>query len=240
MAVQKGHGVTYSVDDHKTWARLFARQKKLVAKIACKEYLAGVKKLALDPKHIPDMAKTSARVAKMSGWKLRKARTPSLSMAEWFRAMNEKTFPVTDYIRKPENFDYTPMPDLFHEYTGHLPFFTDKQYAALAHRFGTLSQKANKRQLLQISRIWSLGLEFGLIKENGKLKVLGAGLLSSHGESKNALALIKKGKVVPFTLREVTATPGRTYEFHKKYFVVNSIKEVGDVLGAYAKKEALV
>ena len=63
--------------------------------------------------------------------------------------------------------------------------------------------------------------DFCLIKEKGKIKILGAGLLSSHGECLHAKEMIKKGKLVPFDLRKIIATPGRTFEYHKKYFVLN-------------------
>src|SRR5262249_23098003 len=157
------------MEDHATWSRLFARQKKLVSKVACKEYFKGVKKLSLNPSRVPDRGATSARIKKMTGWTLSDAESKSLSIKKWFEEMDNRSFPVTSYIRKPENFDYTRMPDLFHEYFGHLPFFTSKKFDAMAHEFGKVCKNANERQLLQISRIWSLGVEFGLIKENGKI-----------------------------------------------------------------------
>jgi len=237
---KSGSKVSYSTEDHATWARLFARQKTLVKDRASKEFLVGCKKLALDPKCVPDMRRVSARIKSINGWTLSEAGNKTMSMEDWFVAMGKRSFPVTDYIRKPENFDYTPMPDLFHEYFGHLPFLTDKKFADMAQKFGLMCAHANKRQLLQISRIWSLGVEFGLIKERGKIKFLGAGLLSSYGECLHANAMIEKGNVVPFDLKKVIATSGRTYEYHKKYFIVNSLDDISNALLAYGKKEALV
>ena len=161
-------------------------------------------------------------------------------MKDWFVAMERRSFPVTDYIRPPEHFDYTAKPDLLHEYFGHLPFFTDKKFAATAQKFGEMCKHANKRQLVEISRIWSLGVEFGAIREKGKIKLLGAGLLSSYAECRYAVDIIKKGRVVPFELEAVIKTPGRTFEWHKKFFVMNSVKDISDMLLAYGKKEALV
>jgi phenylalanine-4-hydroxylase len=232
--------VLYSAEDHATWARYYARQKALVSKLACKEFQVGFKKLALDPKRAPEMKRVSRRIHKMSGWTLSNAGNKNVPMKEWFVTMRERSFPVTDYIRKPEDFDYTAKPDLLHEYFGHLPFFTDKNFADMAHAFGVLCERANKRQLIQISRIWSLGVEFGLIREKGKVKLLGAGLLSSYGETLHAKKLIEQGKIVPFDLKKVIATPGRTYELHKKYYVVDNIQQISDALREYGRKEALV
>jgi biopterin-dependent aromatic amino acid hydroxylase len=128
---------------------------------------------------------------------------------------------------------------IIQELIGHLPYFTDRKFAAMAHEFGALCRHATPRQKLQISRIWSLGVEFGLVKERGKVKLFGAGLLSSYGETLHAQAMIRKGKIAPFDLREVTKTPGRTYEYHRKYFVLNKPRDVLGFLRAYAKKESL-
>lgn len=232
--------IVYSAEDHTTWTRYYARQEKLVSKYACKEFLVGYKKLALDRKYVPDIRKVSARLYKMSGWTLSDCGNKSVSIEDWFLAMRNRSFPVTDYIRTPEHFDYTAKPDLLHEYFGHLPFFTDKKFAAVAQKFGVMCANANRRQLVQISRIWSLGVEFGLIREKGKIKILGAGLLSSYGECKNAIDMIKKGHVLPFELKSVIATPGRTFEWHKRYFVMNSVDDIYNMLLAYGKKESLL
>lgn len=230
----------YTAEDHATWAKLFARQKARNTKVSCREYLVGFKKLGLDPRHVPSISQTSRRLKKLSGWTLVKAKSSSVSIKDWFAAMGRRTFPVTDYIRKPKNFDYTPQPDLFHEYFGHLPYFTDKKFAAMAEEFGILCRHANPRQMLQISRLWSLGIEFGLVRERGRIKLFGAGLQSSYGESLHAETSIKKGKVIPFTLKEVTKTPGRTYEYHKRFFVLENVQEVRRALRSYAAKESLL
>lgn len=230
----------YSVEDHATWVRFYARQKKMVARYGCREFLVGSKKLALDTRHVPDITIVSKRLKKMSGWTLSNCGNKSVPMKNWFVAMQKRSFPVTDYIRPPEHFNYTAKPDLLHEYFGHLPFFTDKKFADMAQKFGAMCKKANRRQLLQISRIWSLGVEFGLINENGKIKLFGAGLLSSYGECLHAVKMIKKGNVVPFELDKVIATPGRTFEWHKKYFVMNSVNDISNMLVDYGKKEGLL
>ncbi len=112
----------------------------------------------------------------------------------------------------------------------------------MAYQFGVVARNANRRQLAQISRIWAHSIEFGLIKEKGKIKLLGAGLLSSFGESQHARDVIekkRKGKIVPFKLSEVIATVGNPRKYHKKYFAVNSLDDISNALCAYSKKEAL-
>lgn len=238
----KNARVSYTKEDHVTWSKLYDRQNKLVSKIACKEYTKGFKKLALDPKRVPTMGATSKRIRKMSGWKLTSAQNKNLSMKEWFPPMGKRLFPVTNYIRKPESIDFTSLPDLFHEYFGHLSFLTDKKFADIAYQFGVLCENANHRQLVQISRIWAHSIEFGLMKEKNGIKLLGAGLLSSFGEAQHAQAIIqkkKKGKLVPFELTEVITTVGDPRKYHQKYFVLENVQQIGDMLSEYAKRESL-
>ena len=230
----------YSKENHATWEKYFKRQKALVSKLACKEFITGSKKLGLDAKHVPNRNAVSERLRRMTGWTLSNAGNKNVSIEDWFIAMRKREFPVTDFIRPPEHFDYTSKPDLLHEYFGHLPFLTDKKFAKLAQKFGTMCKKANRRQLMQISRIWSLCVEFGLVKERGKVKLLGAGLLSSYGEAKFTAEKIKKGDIIPFDLHEVINTAGRTYEWHKKIFVMESISQIDEALTVYGKKEGLL
>jgi phenylalanine-4-hydroxylase len=234
---------TYAPEDHTTWATLFGRQKALVSKYACREFLEGSKKLALDPVRVPDMRRVSGRISKMTGWNIMNAKNRNLSMEDWFPPMEKRLFSASDYIRKPKGIDFTSMPDLFHDYFGHLPFFTDKEFAETAYRFGLVSKHAKRRQVVHISRIWAHSIEFGLIKERGKIKLFGAGLLSSRGESGHVMRVIekrKKGDIVPFNLPEVIATIGNPRKYHKKYFLLNSVKQIRDVLDAYARKESLL
>ena len=224
---------------HKTWGALVDRQKKLIWSSACKEFKKGFKKLALDPHHLPVMREVSKRLSKMSGWTLTSAYNRNLSMADWFPHIRRRVFPVTDYIRSPENINYAPQPDLFHEYFGHLALYTDRKLGDIAHLFGAIARRANRRQLSEISRLWWYSMEAGIVKENGKLKILGAGLLSSIGESTHARKMIRTKKVVPYTIDEVIKTKGSTHAYHQKYFYIESTSELRNILLQYAKRESL-
>jgi phenylalanine-4-hydroxylase len=202
--------------------------------------LVGSEILALDPVHVPDRKQVSDKLFRMTKWTLSNVGSRSVSMEDWFIAMRNRVFPVTSFIRPPEHFDFTAHPDMFHEYQGHLPFLTDKKFSDMAQLFGIMCENATLRQLTAIARIWSHAVEFGLIKERGKIKILGAGLLSSYSECVHALDLIKKGRTVPFDLKTVITTAGRTFEFHKKYFVLESIEQIGIALYDYGAQQHLI
>lgn len=228
----------YTAEDHRTWAALYARQIDLVADCACSLFLKGFEKLGLDPKRLPDRDETSARIQRMTGWTLGDAQNAYLGPTEWFEHLAERRFPVTDYIRRPEELDFTPLPDLFHEYFGHLAFFTDQYFADTAQRFGKLYLSAvNERQQLAIARLWWYTTEFGLLCENGVLKIYGAGLLSSPGELAHAL---KPGTPqYPFDIQRVAETPGAAYSMHEAYFILDDEDHPRRIIKAFAQMEGL-
>lgn len=228
----------YAEEDHETWSRLYARQSELVRGLACQSYLTGFPKLGLDPQRLPDAPTVSARLHHLTGWTLGDAQNEYLGPTEWFEHLNECRFPVTNYIRRPNEIEFTPLPDLFHEYFGHLAFFADQYFADTAQLFGQLYLTAqNERQQLEISRLWWFTTEFGLIRENGQPKLLGAGLLSSPGEL--AHALDPETPRYDFDIRRVAEMPSAVYSYHDFYFVVDSIPHIRWSIQEYARMEGL-
>jgi phenylalanine-4-hydroxylase len=226
----------YAEEDHQTWATLYARQWELVKETACRQFLDGLPKLGLDPDRLPDPRLYSERLQAMTGWALIDAQNAYLGATEWFEHLAERRFPVTNYIRRPHEIDFTPLPDLFHEYFGHLAFFTDPAFADTAQMFGTLYlSSSDERQRLGIARLWWFTTEFGLIREEGKLKVYGAGLLSSPGELAHAMTSPRYN----FDIRQVAETPSAVYSYHPAYFVLDDPDHVRRIVQGYAQLEGL-
>jgi phenylalanine-4-hydroxylase len=229
---------TYSSQEHNTWAQLYARQKALVTGATCQLFNVGFPKLGLDPLRLPDKATLSARIYQHTQWTLTDAQNGYLGPTEWFEHLAERRFPVTDYIREPHELEFTPNPDLFHEYFGHLAFFTDQAFADSAQAFGKLYLSAKtERQQLDIARLWWFSTEFGFIKEEGALKVYGAGLISSPGEF--LLAMKPELPKLPFEIAKVVATAGAAYTMHTQYFVLEDYAHLNRLLSEYASSEGL-
>jgi len=229
---------TYTEEDHETWHKLCVRQMELVRGVACREFFEGLPKLNLDFNRLPDRNVMNAHIQKLSGWTLADAQNEYLGPTEWFEHLDARRFPVTDYIRRPHELDFTPLPDLFHEYFGHLAFFTDKGFGDIAHRFGEVYLKTRtEEQQLAIARLWWFSIEFGFIREDGQLKVFGAGLLSSPGELQHALR--PDVPKLPFDINRVAATQSAAYSFHNEYFIVDSIAHVRAIIDDYARQEGL-
>jgi len=73
--------------------------------------------------------------------------------------------------------------------------------------------------------------EFGLIRENGAIKVFGAGLISSAGEMENVLA----GKVplLPFNVETILNFDKAVWSFNHQLFVFDSLEMLKDELRQY-------
>jgi phenylalanine-4-hydroxylase len=240
MAAQDKQVTTpvYSEEDHQTWAALNERQSARIADLACQLYFTGFPKLLLNPKRLPDPAVMSEGIHSLTGWTLSDAQNEYLGPTEWFEHLYEYRFPVTNYIRRPNELDFTPLPDLFHEYFGHLAFFTDPYFADTAQMFGQLYLGAkNERQQLEISRLWWYTTEFGLIRESGRLKIIGAGLLSSTGELEHALK--PETPRYEFDIRRAAETPSAVYSFHPAYFILDDVPHIRRIMADYARMEGI-
>lgn len=228
----------YTEEDHETWNKLCVRQMELVKGVACQAFLEGWPKLNLDITRLPDPQIVSERLKRMTGWTLSDAQNEYLGPTEWFEHLEHRRFPVTNYIRKPHELDFTPLPDLFHEYFGHLAFFTDQYFGDVAQRYGDVYRyTTTETQQLAIARLWWFSIEFGLVKEDGQLKALGAGLLSSPGELQHAYR-----DDVPkhaFDINRVVNTQSAAYSFHDHYFVLESMDHLRGIIDDYAAQEGL-
>lgn len=228
----------YSEEDHDTWHKLCVRQSELVNPVACRAFHEGMAKLQLDFKRLPDRDLMARRINGFTGWTLADAQNEYLGPTEWFEHIAACRFPVTDYIRRPHELDFTPLPDLFHEYFGHLAFFTDPEFAGIARRYGEVYLKARTdEQRLAIARLWWYGIEFGFVREDGDLKIVGAGLLSSPGELQHALKPDTPRH--PFDIDRVAAKPGAAYSYHDEYFILDSIGHWREIIDTYARQQGL-
>ncbi|MBA3943033.1 MAG: amino acid hydroxylase [Herpetosiphonaceae bacterium] len=223
--------------EHETWAKLYERQMECITGLSCQAFNEGLHMLGYDPKHLPDPVAISQLIRQHSGWGLTSAQNEYLGATEWFEHIVGRRFPVTEYIRDLKDLDFTPLPDLFHEYFGHLALFTDQRFADISQQFGELYLLGDERQRADIAKLWWFSIEFAFIKEDGEEKVLGAGLLSSPGELEFARHGGKPHH--PFTIERVTQAKPAAYSFHEEYFVLDSIEQMQQVIDEYAQREGL-
>jgi phenylalanine-4-hydroxylase len=122
--------------------------------------------------------------------------------------LSYRTMLCTQYIRHPSRPEYTPEPDIVHEAIGHIPNFTNRDFADFSQFIGHGARMANDQQLEELGRLYWFTVEYGLVEENGELKAYGAGLLSSFGELEHAFTDSVERR--PFDLEQVINT---TYDY---------------------------
>jgi phenylalanine-4-hydroxylase len=95
-------------------------------------------------------------------------------------------------------------------------------------RLGTAAIDAGEGH--RVARIYWHSVEFGLALEGGELKILGAGLASSFGESHFSLES-EEVERLPFSVEHAVRTPYRHDAFQPRYLVSDSLeKTIAEVL----------
>lgn len=212
----------FSVAENRVWSALYDRQIAGVKRNACSEFLEGWDRLELPANRIPDLEHLNTRIQPQTGWKIIRTKVRYSDAVQWYEAFANKTFMVTDYMRTMDELDFTPEPDMFHDIFGHLPFMTLPEYTSLQELFAPAFHRADDIQREDIKRLAWFSTEFGMIEEDGALKVFGAGLISSKGEMENVLA----GNVPlePFTVENVLQHDKAIWSFNETLFVIDSME----------------
>ena len=214
----------YSAADHDTYRRLYARQTRQLPGLACDEFIAAVKQLG-QPDQIPRFEDVSERLLKATGWQV--VGVPGLIPEEaFFKLLAQRRFPVTDWIRKPEEFDYIVEPDVFHDLFGHVPLLFDPMFADYMQAYGAGGLKASRLDACELlARLYWYTVEFGLINTSQGLRAYGAGILSSAGELRYSVTSPEPRRVA-FDLKRMMRSRYRIDTFQASYFVIDSFQQL--------------
>ena len=221
---------SFTEDDHEVWDLLFARQVELLGTRVVTPFLDGIDLLRLSHPGVPDIEGLNAILEPRTGW--RTVAVAGLVPDEVFFAMlGERIFPVGNFIRTREQLDYLEEPDCFHDMFGHIPMLAHPDYAEMTRHVGELGSAAIAAgEGQRAARLYWYSVEFGLAREQGELKILGAGLASSFGEAHFSLESDTVERL-PFSVERAVTTPYRNDVFQPRYLVSESVeKTISDVL----------
>ena len=218
------HWERYTPEVHAMYARLFARQVKQAPGQACEEFIAALGELGA-PDHIPHFDMISESLQRATGWAI--VAVPGLIPEHaFFSLLAQRRFPVTVWLRSPAEFDYIVEPDVFHDLYGHVPLLFNPVFADYMQAFGRGGLKAQGLQALEyLARLYWYTVEFGLIATARGLRVYGAGVLSSVGETQHALTSARPQRLA-FDLKRVLRTPYKIDDYQPTYFVVESFDQL--------------
>ncbi len=217
----------YTAADHDTYLRLYERQTALLPGLACDEFIAALPSLGASSQ-IPRFDDINDRLFKATGWQV--VAVPGLiPEVPFFTLLANRKFPVTDWIRKPEEYDYIVEPDVFHDLFGHVPLLFNPVFADHMQAYGAGGLKAHGLGACeQLSRLYWYTIEFGLMRQANGLRAYGAGILSSSGELVHAVKGNEPQRIALDLLR-CMRTRYNIDSYQQTYFVIDSFQQLFDI-----------
>lgn len=223
----------FSAEDDKVWALLYQHQYPEVQKHAHPLYLDGLQKLNITADRVPDFNQMNQFLMDTVGWELLSTDVQYTDGQTWFEHLADRKFLITEYIRDMDSLDYTPLPDIWHDVFGHLPFMVHPEYADYLQEFGrrAIEFTVEQRGAGGLGSLWWYSVEFGMMPVDGEMKAFGAGLMSSYEEMQRAM----NGTVelVPYSIDVVGKVPPSPHEMHTKLFVIDSMAQLHQVLDTW-------
>jgi phenylalanine-4-hydroxylase len=228
----------YTEENQETWRTLYDRQMAYLADHASDVYLSGARSIKLVRDHIPYLEgpkSVNTFLMPLTGWQS-KAVPGYLPAKAFFACLARREFPTTIVIRPKESIDYLPEPDIFHDIFGHVPLHADPTFADFLQTYGKAALTTDDPvHTERLARLFWFTVEFGLIREGGKLKLYGSGLISSPGESKHALTAPGVDRR-PFDLETVCSTSFEIDHYQPILYVLDSFEQLRDAMDTYANR----
>jgi phenylalanine-4-hydroxylase len=213
----------YTGAEHALWDKLFARQSELLVGRATPAFLKGLDVLHLSKPGVPDFAELSERLTKLTGWSV--VAVPGLVPDEvFFEHLAQRRFVAGRFLRRPDQIDYLEAPDVFHDVFGHVPLLSDPVFADYMQAYGEGGLRAARLGAIErLARLYWHTVEFGLIESEGALRIYGAGIVSSRGESLYALESPAPARIA-FDMPRVMRTRYKIDDYQGAYFVIDSFE----------------
>ncbi|NUQ53949.1 MAG: phenylalanine 4-monooxygenase [Phycisphaerales bacterium] len=263
----------YTRDNHDVWHDMYVKRWSVLEQQVSRQFIEGMKILRLSPDRIPlldDLVldrdiEIAGGVKIAKGTKLDGINKFLHAQSNWasygvpgylpakafFACLAQREFPTTVLIRPREVMDYLPEPDIIHDVFGHVPLHTLRVFADFLQTYGKAALLCDdEAHVKRLGRLFWFTVEFGLIREDGRVKVYGSGLVSSHAESAYSLSgeWEKKGREVsdckarpvpvyrPFDLERVCETDFEIDHFQPVYYVLESFEQLRDAMNEYAER----
>jgi phenylalanine-4-hydroxylase len=219
------HWERYTAEEHATWATLFRRQMALLPGRACAAFLDGMRRLPIEPDRIPRFDALSEVLMRHTGWQV--VAVPGLVPDDvFFDHLAHRRFPAGQFIRRADQLDYLQEPDVFHDVFGHVPLLLNPVMADFIQAYGEGGLRAQRLGALEmLARVYWYTVEFGLVREDGGLRIFGAGIVSSAAESVFCLDSSSPNRIA-FVLPRVMRTRYRIDDFQQTYFVLDRLDDL--------------
>jgi phenylalanine-4-hydroxylase len=216
----------YTPEQHAIWSELVSRRLPQLEQHASAEYLHGFHQIGLQADRLPELAAVSARLQPRTGWNS----TPVsgfLPSDAFFEMLAARKFPTTTWIRSRDAMAYTPEPDIFHDVFGHVPMHAHPVFADFLQHYGKVcASLTDPEKLERMGRLFWFTVEFGVIRQQGTIKVYGSGLISSHAECTRVMDSTASVEIREFDLERVLHEPVDTGQMQKVLYAIDSFEQL--------------
>ena len=225
--------VDYTEEEQGIWRHVAARLEELHEKHASAFYLKAKRDLGISNDRIPQLSEMNRRLKELTNFRLApiEGLVDTRAFLSW---LSWRTMLSTQYIRHHSRPEYTPEPDIVHEAIGHIPMFTNPNFADYSQFIGHGARVASDQQIDELGRLYWFTVEFGLVEEGGEVKAYGAGLLSSFGELEHAFSDEVERR--PFDLEQVINHEFTYSDMQPVLYVIPSYAELKEATREYISR----
>lgn len=215
----------YTAEDAQVWKILFERQIQNMPGRAATAFLDGLARIDFRADEIPNFERTNDHLRRLTGWEV--VAVPGLIADDlFFQMLADRQFPAATWLRKMSQLDYLEEPDMFHDVFAHVPLLTNQAFVDFLQDLSrlALAHIRDPWAIELLSRIYWFTVEFGLIHEPAGLRIYGAGILSSAGETKFSLS--EAPAHLDYDVSRIMQTAYWKDKFQDKYFIISSYEQL--------------
>lgn len=153
----------YTPIDHAVWRYVMRQNHNYLKDTAHQAYVGGLKASGISVEKIPNVMDMN-KALKPFGWGAANI-DGFIPGVIFFDFQAHGILPIASDIRKLENIQYTPAPDIIHEAAGHAPILCEDKFSEYVKLFGQIGSKAlatsEEHELFEAVRTYSNLLESG-------------------------------------------------------------------------------
>jgi phenylalanine-4-hydroxylase len=220
----------YDDNENETWALVSELLMTLQDRYSCQEYLEGRDKLDLPIDRVPQLDDVSAKMEQETGFMLAPV-GGLLDKGEFLSLLADRVMRCTMYVRHHSYPFFTPEPDILHELRGHAPMFMHEPFVEFSVGIGKAAKAAveaqNEELLDLIGLFYWYTVEYGLILEDGEVKIFGAG---NNGGIQDLLRSIDPTvEKKPFSMEAIQELTIDYDAPQEVFYVAESYEQVADI-----------
>lgn len=130
----------YTPKDHAVWRFIMRELTTFLYKNAHPSYKKGIQATGITLDRIPTLSHMDKCLKKL-GWRAAGI-SGFIPPAAFMELQALGILPIATEMRRVENLDYTPAPDIVHEAAGHAPMLANKEYSKYLRNYTVVASKA--------------------------------------------------------------------------------------------------